>query len=100
MNRISMKKTFTTMGVEELTKELGRLLGTKSCLIVMDDFSSITEWDLIRPIILQMEKQSRIIVTTKQEDIAKHCSGKHGKMYNLNVLEYEESLHLLSEKVI
>ncbi|TVU09042.1 hypothetical protein EJB05_42482, partial [Eragrostis curvula] len=99
MDRVGMKKTWAMMGVEELTKEFARLIGTKSCLIVLDDLSSFTEWDLIRPIFLAMEKTSRIIVTTRHEDIAKHCSGEHGKIHNLKVLEHKEAMFLFSEKM-
>ncbi|TVU25062.1 hypothetical protein EJB05_27538, partial [Eragrostis curvula] len=94
----STKKTMATMGVEDLIVESGRLLGGKSCLIILDDLSSITEWDQISPVFRQMEKTSRIVVTTREEDIAKHCSGQHGKIHKLQVLEQEEARQLFSEK--
>ncbi|TVU25064.1 hypothetical protein EJB05_27540, partial [Eragrostis curvula] len=95
----STKKTMATMGVEDLIVESGRLLGGKSCLIILDDLSSITEWDQISPVFRQMEKTSRIVVTTREEDIAKHCSGQHGKIHKLQVLEQEEARQLFSEKL-
>ncbi|CAL4980388.1 unnamed protein product [Urochloa decumbens] len=100
-NSISNKrKSFASMGVEDLTKEVAKLLETKSCLIVLDDLSSTTEWDLRIPKFPQM-KTSRIIVTTRYENIAKHCigSGKHGTIHNLKVLEPEDALHLFNKKV-
>ncbi|CAL4992239.1 unnamed protein product [Urochloa decumbens] len=100
-NSISNKrKSFASMGVEELTKEVAKLLETKSCLIVLDDLSSTAEWDLIIPKFPQI-KTSRIIVTTRYEIIAKHCigSGKHGTIHNLKVLEPEDALHLFNKKV-
>jgi hypothetical protein len=95
------RRSFATMGVEDLTKEMVKLLETKSCLIVLDDLSSTTEWDLIIPKLPRM-KTSRIIVTTRNENIAKHCigSGKHGTVHNLKVLEPEDALHLFNEKVL
>ena len=78
-----------------------RLLEKKSCLIVLDDLLDTSEWDLIKPILFPwLEKTSRIIVTTRQENIANHCSGEVGNVHNLRVLEPEDALRLFSEKVI
>ena len=88
------------MGVDELTKELKRLLEKKSCLIVLDDLLDTTEWDLIKPIFPWLEKTSRFIVTTRKENIANHCSEEVRNVHNLQVLEPEDALHLFSEKVI
>ncbi|CAL4980390.1 unnamed protein product [Urochloa decumbens] len=101
VNSVSTKKKLlASMDVKDLTKEVTRLLETKSCLIVLDDLSSTTEWDLLMPKLPQM-KISRIIVTTREENIAKHCtgSGKHGTVHNLKVLEPEDALLLFNKKV-
>ncbi|RCV38738.1 hypothetical protein SETIT_8G166700v2 [Setaria italica] len=82
-NRSSKTKSLAMMGVEDLTKELKRLLEKKSCLIVLDDLSSIEEWDHI----IQGE-----------ESIAKHCSRKYGIVHNLEVLKEEDALNLFSLK--
>lgn len=88
------------MDVHELTEELKRLLEKKSSLIVLDDFLETSEWDLIKPRLLPLlEKTSRIIVTIREENIANHCSGKHGVVRNLQVLQLDDALCLLSEKV-
>ncbi|KAJ1276048.1 hypothetical protein BS78_05G184400 [Paspalum vaginatum] len=93
-------KSFASMGVEDLTKVLARLLETKSCLVVLDDLSSTTEWDLIIPKFPQL-KTSRIIVTTREENIANHCTGSenHGTIHNLKVLDPKDALHLFNKKV-
>ncbi|XP_022684552.1 uncharacterized protein LOC101767151 isoform X2 [Setaria italica] len=97
-NRPSKTKSLAMMGVEALTKELKRLLEKKSCLIVLDDLSSIEEWDHIRQGFSWMKKTTRIIVTTREESIAKHCSGKYGIVHNLEVLKEEDALNLFSLK--
>ena len=100
-DRVGSKKSIASMGVEELTEELKRLLVKKSCLIVLDDLLDTSEWDLIKPRLLPwLEKTSRIIVTTRKENIANHCSEEVRNVYNLRVLEPEDALHLFSEKVI
>ncbi|KAG2562908.1 hypothetical protein PVAP13_8KG301500 [Panicum virgatum] len=94
------KKQLALKSVEELTKEVAKLLETKSCLIVLDDLSSTTEWDLIIPDFPQ-QMQTKIIVTTREQKIAEHCtgSGKHGTVHNLKVLEPEDAIHLFNRKV-
>ena len=94
------KKSLALMDVDNLTKELKRLLEKKSSLIVLDDFFETSEWDLIKPKLLPLlENTSRIIITTREENIAYHCSGKHGVVCNLQVLQPDDALCLLSEKV-
>ena len=44
-NSASKIGSLATMGVEALTNQLKRLLEIKRCLIVLDDLSSIAEWD-------------------------------------------------------
>nr|AFE56225.1 Pib protein [Oryza sativa Indica Group] len=83
-NRVSSKKSLASMEDTELTRQLKRLLEKKSCLIVLDDFSDTSEWDQIKPTLFPLlEKTNRIIVTTRKENIANHCSGKNGNVHNL-----------------
>ena len=101
-NSVSNKrKELALKSVEDLTKELAKLLETKSCLIVLDDLSSTTEWDLIIPNFPQ-KMETKIIVTTREQKIAEHCtgSGKHGTVRNLKGLEPEDAIRLFNEKVI
>ncbi|CAO2142174.1 unnamed protein product [Urochloa humidicola] len=98
-NRVSKNGSLALMGVEALTKELKRLLEMKSCLIVLDDLSSIEEWDHIKQGFSWMGKTTQIIVTTREESIAKYCSGKYGIVHDLEVLKEEDALNLFSLKV-
>ncbi|CAM0147531.1 unnamed protein product [Urochloa decumbens] len=98
-SRFSNESSLAMMGIEELTKRLSNLLENKRCLIVLDDMSSIREWDLIKPVFHSMGKTSRIIVTTREESIANHCSWEGGTVHNLQVLEPEEAVYLFSKKV-
>ena len=100
-NRAGTKKSLATMSVEKLIEELKRFLNMKSCLIVLDDVSSILEWDQISPCLVSchLKETSRIIVTTRKNDIAEHCSGNHDNVYNLKVLDPDDALHLFRKKV-
>jgi len=90
-------KTIESMRVEELINELTRLLERKRCLIVLDDLSSTMEWDLIIRVLPTLEDMSRIIVTTREENIAKHCSKKQENIM-LKVLEDNDALDLFTKK--
>ncbi|CAN6372614.1 unnamed protein product, partial [Urochloa humidicola] len=98
-SRVSKNGSLALMGVEALTKELKRLLEMKSCLIVLDDLSSIEEWDQIMQGFSWMGKTTQIIVTTREQSIAKYCSGKYGIVHDLEVLKEEDALNLFSLKV-
>uniref|UniRef100_A0ACD5Z463 Uncharacterized protein n=1 Tax=Avena sativa TaxID=4498 RepID=A0ACD5Z463_AVESA len=88
------------MGVAELTKVLVRLSEGNSCLIVLDDVSSTTEWDLILPCLFAMKNPSLVVViTTRREDIAKHCCKKPKCIRLLNCLEEKDACFLLTQKV-
>ncbi|RCV32080.1 hypothetical protein SETIT_6G229300v2 [Setaria italica] len=87
------------MGVEALIKELARLLEGKKCLIVLDDLSSIAEWDNIFGSFPKLDSSCRIIVTTREESIAKHCSEKQENIYKLKVLDCKDAQDLFTRKV-
>lgn len=97
--RRSTRKEIESMRTEELIKELTRLLKGKRCLIVLDDLSSVVEWDLIKQSFPILDKKSRIIVTTREENIAKHCSEEEEKIM-LKVLEDNDAHDLFTRKVI
>ncbi|RLM62157.1 hypothetical protein C2845_PM14G21380 [Panicum miliaceum] len=70
----------------------------KTYLIVLDDLSSTTEWDAIIEHFPTTETASRIIITTRVESIAKHCSKKDENIYMLKGLGDKDACDLLTEK--
>uniref|UniRef100_A0ACD5U6X3 Uncharacterized protein n=1 Tax=Avena sativa TaxID=4498 RepID=A0ACD5U6X3_AVESA len=80
-------------------RSLADILEGKKYLIVLDDLSSTTEWDSIIQHLPTRETASRIIVTTRSENIARHCSKKHENIYKLQILGYEDGLNLFMQKV-
>ncbi|KAF6987213.1 hypothetical protein CFC21_004876 [Triticum aestivum] len=83
--------------VEDLVKQLE----VKKYLIVLDDLLATTEWDAIIPYLSPTETSSRIIVTTRIKDIAKHCSknSEYEKIYELKSLGQNSARDLFIEKV-
>uniref|UniRef100_A0A453Q6E4 NB-ARC domain-containing protein n=1 Tax=Aegilops tauschii subsp. strangulata TaxID=200361 RepID=A0A453Q6E4_AEGTS len=86
--------------VEDFTGLLDRCLQEKSCLIVLDDLSSTMEWDIILPCLLAMNSPSLVIlITTRHEDIAKHCCKNPKCICLLNGLDEKGACDLFTEKV-
>jgi predicted AAA+ superfamily ATPase len=83
-----------------LIKELAGLLEGKKCLIVLDDVSFREEWDNIIGSFPKLYRSCQIVVTTREEIIAKHCSEKQEYIYKLKVLEYKDALNLFTRKVL
>lgn len=91
------KKNITMMGHQELIQVLTRILETQKCLIVIDDLSSIEEWDSVKEI---FAKAKCIIVTTRGKDVAKYCSREDKNMYSLEGLKEDAALNLFKQKVL
>ncbi|XP_037455592.1 disease resistance protein Pik-2-like [Triticum dicoccoides] len=86
--------------VEDFTGLLDRCLQEKSCLIVLDDLSSTMEWDIILPCLLAMNSPSLVIlITTRHEDIGKHCCKNPKCICLLNGLDEKGACDLFIEKV-
>lgn len=94
------RSVLATKTVEELIKLLAELLEGKKSLIVLDDFSSTAEWDTIMGGIPNLKSLCKIVVTTREERIAKHCSEKQENIYKLKILEYKDALDLFTKKVL
>ncbi|KAM0887087.1 hypothetical protein ACQ4PT_029281 [Festuca glaucescens] len=74
-------------------------LGKKRCLVVVDDVSSQEEWEHIsRCLGAKGAGSSRVVVTTRREDVAELCAGKEYK-YKLEPLGNEEARKLLCQRV-
>lgn len=86
----------TKLGVEP---SLSSLLEGHRYLIVLDDVSSTTEWDAIRQQ-FPATATSRIIVTTRVENIAKHCSQNDRNVCRLEILDDKEAHDLFTKKVM
>ncbi|AQK39556.1 Disease resistance protein RPM1 [Zea mays] len=84
------------MKLDVLRKKIDQLLLNENYLIVLDDLSSIEEWNLVRD---QWAKAKRIIVTTREYSVAKYCSGGDMNTHKLQVLQEEDALALFLKKV-
>uniref|UniRef100_A0A453MS83 NB-ARC domain-containing protein n=1 Tax=Aegilops tauschii subsp. strangulata TaxID=200361 RepID=A0A453MS83_AEGTS len=85
------KKNISVMKLQDLKDELARILKVQKCLLVLDDILSTSEWDLVKSC---LHNAGRIIVTTRQKDVAKHCSRENKNMYYLEGLKDDAALDL------
>ncbi|CAL4982028.1 unnamed protein product [Urochloa decumbens] len=90
------KRNIGAMEYDELACELSGLLETQHCLIVLDDLSSTNEWDSIKHMLL---KSRRIIATTRERIVDKHCSVDDQNVYNIQGLTDAAALGLFKKKV-
>jgi hypothetical protein len=87
-------------------KKIGEFLRKRRYLVVVDDLESREEWNTVWQVFqFHNDKDSRIIVTTRREDVARHCTaagqGPDGQdlLYELKPLDKEASKSLLCQKV-
>ncbi|XP_009796562.1 putative late blight resistance protein homolog R1A-3 [Nicotiana tabacum] len=82
----------------DIADELRKQLFGKRYLIVLDDLWDIATWEELRRIFPEVEKGSRIILTTREKKVALHAQ-RHSDPLDLRLLRLEESMELLEKRV-
>ncbi|KAJ9551565.1 hypothetical protein OSB04_015610 [Centaurea solstitialis] len=82
----------------QLRETLHKKLMGRRYLIVIDDIWSIEAWDELNMFFPSDNTGSRILLTTRLNEVASHVES-HGFVYSLPYLTEEESWELLLEKV-
>ncbi|CAN6372610.1 unnamed protein product [Urochloa humidicola] len=90
----------TEKTAQELTQEFNGFINEKRCLIVLNDLSTIEEWDRIKKCFPNNKKGSRIIVSTAQVEVASLCAGQESQASELKQLSADQTLYLFYDKVI
>ncbi|XP_060174766.1 putative late blight resistance protein homolog R1A-3 [Lycium barbarum] len=84
--------------ISDVADKLRKHLFGKRYLIVLDDLWDTTAWDALTRPFPDVKKRSRIILTTREKEVALH--GKHNsEPLNLRLLRLEESWELLEKRV-
>lgn len=96
----SVKRVQTRAEYSVAMRRVARHLEDKRYIVAIDDVASVAaEWESIRKVLPDRNTGSWVIVTTRHEDIAKHCSTTlPSQPYKLNSLSTADSLQLLSMK--
>ncbi|XP_049412279.1 putative late blight resistance protein homolog R1A-10 [Solanum stenotomum] len=83
---------------DQLADQLQKLLKGKRYLVVIDDIWTTGAWDDIRQCFPDCNNRSRILLTTRNVEVARYASS--GKPpYHMRLMDFDESWSLLYEKV-
>ncbi|XP_062233566.1 disease resistance protein Pik-2-like isoform X2 [Phragmites australis] len=86
--------------VAELAKKLRRYLHDKRYIMILDDIWTISAWDSIRCVLPDKKMGSRVIITTRNEDVAKRCcSHPQDWIYKIQQLSDSTSRELFFKRI-
>lgn len=68
-------------------------------LIVVDDLWDIPSWNIIACAFPQNNQHSRVIITTRQGDVARTCSSDPGCIHNMKPLSEQDSRKLFFNRI-
>ncbi|VAH12399.1 unnamed protein product [Triticum turgidum subsp. durum] len=85
--------------LQELAEEFKSYVNSKRYLIVLNDLSTIEEWDLIKRCFPDTTMGSRIIVSTAQVEVASLCAGQESIVSVLRRMSADQSIYAFHEKV-
>ncbi|KAK9922850.1 hypothetical protein M0R45_031291 [Rubus argutus] len=87
------------MSFRELLQMLANYLDSKSYLVVLDDVWDINLWSLVRLPLQDGQLGSRVVLTTRKQDIADHAFGVKSCVHHIQLLREMDSWELFSKKV-
>lgn len=102
MVRFAMQKrteqSLQTMDALKLKETLRELLKGKSYLIIIDDVWSPKAWNDLKHAFPETKSCSRLVITTRDNDLASHASTSKDHIYSLNGLSENDSRTLFHRK--
>ncbi|RLM69663.1 Disease resistance protein RPM1 [Panicum miliaceum] len=75
-----------TMGAEQLMAVVARHLDERRYLVVVEDVCTRPEWDWIKLIFPDHRNGSRVMVTSRRADVARHCAERSSRSFNLELV--------------
>ncbi|EOY13112.1 CC-NBS-LRR class disease resistance protein, putative [Theobroma cacao] len=81
---------------EELAEKLFNFFKDKKCLVVLDDIWSIQAWDKIKPAFPMRETSSKILLTSRNKEVASHAD-RRSYLHVLECLNEENSWELFQK---
>ncbi|XP_062083417.1 putative disease resistance protein At1g50180 [Humulus lupulus] len=88
------REEIKTTSEDELAKQLHNFQKQKKCLVLLDDIWTTTTWDLLKHAFPQGDTDSKILLTTRNKDVAVHVD-RHGFVHEPHLLDDKESWELL-----
>ncbi|KAH0465701.1 hypothetical protein IEQ34_005804 [Dendrobium chrysotoxum] len=103
LDKMQSKEDLDKMHSEkDLIEKLKSLLQNKRYIIVLDDIWNIDAWESIKHALHENNNGSRVIVTTRIEEVANNCCAGAGGIdyvYKLELLSKENSMELFENRV-
>jgi hypothetical protein len=84
---------------QQLAQEFKKHVSDNGYLIVLNDLNTIEEWDRIKTCFPNNKKGSRIIVSTKQAEVATLCVGYESAKLKLKELGADQILYAFCDEV-
>jgi hypothetical protein len=78
---------------QDLANKFNEYVNKKRCLIVLNDLSTIEEWNQIKKCFQNIKKGSRIIVSTMQVEVASLCAGQESQASELKRMSHDQTLY-------
>ncbi|XP_062083404.1 putative disease resistance protein At1g50180 [Humulus lupulus] len=91
------REEIKTTSEDELAKQLHNFQKQKKCLVLLDDIWTTTTWDLLKHAFPQGDTDSKILLTTRNKDVALHVD-QHGFIHEPHLLSDNESWELFQNK--
>ena len=82
---------------DELAKKLNQVQQEKRCLVILDDIWSTEAWDLLSPAFPSRQVSSKILVTTRNREVALHID-PGGFLHEPGCLNEDQGWELLQKK--
>ncbi|OVA18811.1 Disease resistance protein [Macleaya cordata] len=95
------KEELEKLNQEELGKKLREYLlhGNRKYLIVLDDVWDIQAWDCLNTAFPDKKNGSRILLTTRNKNVAVHADSSSNNIHTLRFLNEDESWELFLNKI-
>lgn len=97
--RASMKAAMDMEDDRQKIKLMQQLLSGLKYFVILEEVSTVVEWDIIKLYLPDSKNSSRLVVSTKQLQIALLCTGKPYKVSELARFSDDQSLCAFSKKV-
>jgi hypothetical protein len=108
-NLIGSPKQGRTMGVHisksmaaecDMEDEFDKQVNENEYMIVIEDLSTISEWDWIKLYLPDMKNGSRILMSTQQIELASLCVGQPNQVSELKQFSSDQSLYIFFHKEV
>ncbi|CAL5004584.1 unnamed protein product [Urochloa decumbens] len=85
--------------LQDPINKLRTYLKRKRYFIVVDDLWDTQAWETIKCAFPPNEEHARVMITTRNDYLARSCCGKHGHIHNMTPLSEEDSKKLFFNRI-